>query len=169
MSGYQVEVINAATLPQVAGDMYMDPTYVERVKDMMAKDLFVLFAVKEGGQYVGRCTLWLAPSDERELREEVPGVPQINALEVHVARRHRGIGTLLITTLENEARRRGHKMICIGVEPDNELARKMYEKLGYTYRKILGHDTHSFSWEETLADGTAHKLYGESMLMTKEI
>lgn len=169
MSEFSVERISEQDLSQLAVEMYMDPTYVEQVKEMMAKDLFVLFAVKYGDKYVGRCTLWLAPADELELNEEIPGVPQVNALEVHPSYRRQGVGTVLFEAVENEARQRGHTMLAIGVEPDNDVARKLYEKLGYTYRKILGNDTHEFSWNETQADGTIKKLFGESMLMVKEL
>ncbi len=169
MSRIVAEKITKDDLSQLADDMYMDPTYVTQVKDMMAKDLFVLFAVKHGETYVGRCTLWLAPADEPELNEEIPAVPQVNALEVHPSYRRQGIGTMLFDAVEHEARRRGHALIAIGVEPDNDVARKLYEKLGYTYRKILGNDTHEYSWNETLEDGTIKKLLGESMLMVKKL
>ncbi len=169
MSEFSVKEVHENDLPKLADDMYMDPTYLKQVKEMMAKDLFVLFAVKHGETYVGRCTLWLAPADEPELNEEIPAVPQVNALEVHPSYRRQGIGTMLFDAVEHEARRRGHTLIAIGVEPDNDVARKLYEKLGYTYRKILGNDIHKYSWNETLEDGTIKKLFGESMLMVKEL
>lgn len=168
-SMYKVEKATIETLPQVAIDMYMDTTYAKQVRDMIAKDLFVLFTVKEGDKYVGRCTLWLAPSDEPELREEIPGVPLVNALEVHPEFYRRGIASMLITVLENEVKRRGGHLLALGVEPQNTPGRKLYEKLGFCYRDICGEKTYPAFWVETLSDGSAKRHSIDALLMTKEL
>lgn len=169
MSEVVIVKIRVEDLPRLADEMYMNTAYLKQVEAMIEKDDMVLFAAQKNGQYIGRCALWLAPADEVELREEIPGLPIVNALEVHPDFRHCGVGTSLMNALEDEARRRGFRQIALGVEPENEAARVVYGKRGYTYRKIGDADTYECFWLEVLPDGTEKKVTCQALLMTKEL
>lgn len=169
MNEFEIVKITDQDLSKLADEMYMDPLYVKRVKDMMARDDMAVFAAVHNGQFVGRCSLWLAPVDEPELRQEIPGVPELNALEVHPDFYRRGIASLLIEALENEVKVRGGHMLALGVEPQNAPGRKLYEKLGFTYRKVLGQDTFKSSWLETQSDGSQKRYTIDTLLMVKEL
>lgn len=169
MSDFIIERVDGHNLPKLADEMYMDTLYQKRVQEMMSRDDMAVFAVVYEGRYVGRCSLWLAPTDEPEPREEIPGVPYVNALEVHPEFYRRGIASLLITALEDEVKRRGGHMLALGVEPQNAPGRKLYEKLGFTYRKVLGQDTFKSSWLETQSDGSQKRYTIDTLLMVKEL
>lgn len=169
MDEFTITKITEPDLPRLADEMYMDPSYAKQVREMMARDDMVVFAAVHDGRFVGRCSLWLAPPDEPELREEIPGVPEVNALEVHPEFYRRGIASLLITALEDEVKRRGGHMLALGVEPQNAPGRKLYEKLGFTYRKVLGQDTFKSSWLETQSDGSQKRYTIDTLLMVKEL
>lgn len=57
----------------------------------------------------------------------------INRLHVIQAWRKRGVGTALMSSAEEEARRRGFRQLTIEVEDDNTPARALYEKLDFRY------------------------------------
>ena len=57
---FEIQTVSEIDLPQLADEMYMDPNYLKRVREMTAKDELVIFAAKDGERYVGRCSLWLA-------------------------------------------------------------------------------------------------------------
>lgn len=65
-------------------------------------------------------------------REEHPGLLHLFALDVGEPLRNRGIGTQLIVHVEAEARRRGHAGVYLEVGINNNDARRLYERLGYT-------------------------------------
>lgn len=61
---------------------------------------------------------------------EVPRCPEINGLQVWPEElQSQGIGTRMLTLLENEARNRGHHSTGLGV--DDPRAKKLYLRLGY--------------------------------------
>lgn len=169
MSDFIIERVDGHNLPKLADEMYMDTLYQKRVQEMMSRDDMAVFAVVYEGRYVGRCSLWLAPTDEPEPREEIPGVPYVNALEVHPEFYRRGIASMLITALEQEAMKRGKTQLALGVEPQNGPGKALYEKLGFKYRKILGRNTYPCFWLETLPDGTEKTNSIEALLMVKDL
>ena len=169
MDKFEIVKVAENDLPKLAEEMYMDPNYAKQVREMMLLDEMVVFAVVHDGQFVGRCSLWLAPVDEPEPREEIPGVPFVNALEVHPDFYRRGIASMLIKALENEVKTRGGKMLALGVEPQNEPGKALYEKLGFTYRKVQGSETYQSFWIETRPDGSAKRNTVETRLMVKEL
>jgi hypothetical protein len=59
-------------------------------------------------------------------------VPEVNGVEVATQRRGRGIGRALIGAAARTALEHGHRQISLGVEPDNERALQLYERLGFT-------------------------------------
>ena len=85
------------------------------------------------------------PADEPQVRRHLPGVATLVHLEVLGPVQRRGIGTALIRTGEDTARRLGHDRIALGVGLDNPGARRLYERLGYT---DWGHGHAVASWRE---------------------
>lgn len=80
---------------------------------------------------VGDVYLWCEPLEEAELRDEYPGAPLLNHLEVAPQWRGHGIGAALVRAAEDAARRRGHDRLVLGVSVDNVDAKRLYERLGY--------------------------------------
>jgi ribosomal protein S18 acetylase RimI-like enzyme len=92
----------------------------------------VLLLAFDGEACVGRAELLLAGSIAAEVQAVHPGVPEVNGVEVATQRRGRGIGRALIGAAARTALEHGHRQISIGVEPDNEGALQLYERLGFT-------------------------------------
>ena len=145
-------------------EMYISDDYEAELCDLVKQKKAVVLAVEAGGRYVGRVTLRHAWGDETSIIEkDFPGLPQINALEINENYRRQGLATMLVTAAENEARRQGFSMIGLGVEISNEPAKRLYEKLGYSYQQVGGSDTYDFLFGKP--NPQAYKLY----LMTKSL
>lgn len=110
----------------------------------------VLLVAWVGGRPVGDVFLAWTPADEPEIREHLPGVPQLTHLEVLDSVRRRGVGTALIHAAEDLARGSGHDRIALAVGLDNRNARRLYEHLGYV---DWGQGTVVVSWVERDHDG----------------
>ena len=126
-------------------EMYISDDYETELRNLIKQKKAVVLAVEADGRYVGRVTLRHDWGDETSIIEkDFPGLPQINALEIDEDYRRRGLATMLIAAAENEARRQGFSMIGLGVEISNEPAKRLYEKLGYSYQQVGGSDTYDF-------------------------
>ena len=79
------------------------------------------------GEVVGH-TMLLRQSKYAEVRAADNPV-EINALHAYV--QNQGIGTAIIRAAEAIATDWGRNAIGLGVEPDNQAARRLYERLGY--------------------------------------
>lgn len=135
----------SSSFTRLKKEMYISDDYETELRDLIKQKKAVVLAVEAGGRYVGRVTLRHDWGDETSIIEkDFPGLPQINALEIDEDYRRRGLATMLITAAENEARRQGFSMIGLGVEISNEPAKKLYEKLGYSYQQVGGSDTYDF-------------------------
>ncbi|MBI3972464.1 MAG: GNAT family N-acetyltransferase [Chloroflexi bacterium] len=85
------------------------------------------------GYLVGTITVeWV--HEDRELADGVT-CAHISNLVVHPAYRHRGIGRGLLAAVQRAAVRRGCRLMTIGVDHGNDYARRLYERLGYSFRK----------------------------------
>lgn len=73
----------------------------------------------------------IAGSVSLNVRKHAPGYLHLFALDVSPALRGRGIGTALVAAVEEEARRRGLRGVCLDVGVENHGARRLYERLGY--------------------------------------
>lgn len=111
----------------------------------------VLLVAWLDGRPVGDVFLDCGSADEPEVRRHLPGVPRLDHLEVPGPFMGRGIGTALIHTAEDTARRLGHERIALGVGLDNRGARRLYERLGYV---DWGHGTVVGTWVEYPDDGS---------------
>lgn len=151
-------------------DMYISDRYEKTLRKLSASGQATVIAVKIGDRYVGRVTLRHDWSDNSPgsyqsvtIEEEFPGLPQVNALEVDENYRRRGLATLLLAAVENEARQQGFSQIGLGVEISNEPAKGLYEKSGYHYQKIGDQDTYEIQFSDP--DPQTYRLY----LMTKDL
>lgn len=135
----------SSSFTRLKKEMYISDDYEAELRDLIKQKKAAVLAVEVGGRYAGRVTLRHDWGNETSIIEkDFPGLPQINALEIDEDYRRRGLATMLITAVENEARRQGFSMIGLGVEISNEPAKKLYEKLGYSYRQVGGSDTYDF-------------------------
>jgi GNAT superfamily N-acetyltransferase len=91
----------------------------------------ILLAAWLKGVPVGFVYLWLAPAEEAELRRWLPDVPILNQLFVSRAHRGQGIGRAIIGEAMRRLRVLGHKQVALGVGPENDRARRLYEGLGF--------------------------------------
>ena len=154
----------SSSFTRLKKEMYISDDYEAELRNLSKQKKAVVLAVEAGGRYAGRVTLRHDWGDETSIIEkDFPGLPQINALEIDEDYRRRGLATMLIAAAENEARRQGFSMIGLGVEISNEPAKKLYEKLGYSYRQVDGSDTYDFLFGKP--NPQVYKLY----LMTKSL
>lgn len=84
-----------------------------------------------GSEPVGTIYLWLEPAEEPEIRERLPGAPLLHHLLVQAAHQKRGVGRALIAAAEDHLYSLGHRIVALGVDPNNHAAIRMYERLGY--------------------------------------
>ena len=142
-----IEVVSpgSSSFTRLKKEMYISDDYETELRDLIKQKKAVVLAVEADGRYVGRVTLRHDWGDETSIIEkDFPGLPQINALEIDEDYRRRGLATMLIAAAENEARCQGFSMIGLGVEISNEPAKRLYEKLGYSYQQVGGSDTYDF-------------------------
>ena len=136
---------DSSSFARLKEEMYISDDYETELRDLIKHKKAVVLAVEVDGRYVGRVTLRHEWGDETSIIEkDFPGLPQINALEIDEDYRRQGLATMLVTAAENEARRQGFSMIGLGVEISNEPAKRLYEKLGYSYQQVGGSDTYDF-------------------------
>jgi ribosomal protein S18 acetylase RimI-like enzyme len=93
-----------------------------------------------------------------------PGKGSLWQLATREELRGLGIGTKLITALEQRIKDRGLKEAVIGVEVDNPRARALYERLGYI---LYGQDKES--WEEMDTNGEPYTYHADVDLLKKEL
>ncbi len=142
-----IEVVSpgSSSFTRLKKEMYISDDYETELRDLIKQKKAVVLAVEADGRYVGRVTLRHDWGDETSIIEkDFPGLPQINALEIDEDYRRRGLATMLIAAAENEARCQGFSMIGLGVEISNKPAKRLYEKLGYSYQQVGGSDTYDF-------------------------
>ena len=161
-----IEVVSpgSSSFTRLKKEMYISDDYEAELRNLIKLKKAAVLAVEADGRYVGRVTLRHDWGDETPIIEKnFLGLPQINALEIDEDYRRQGLATMLVTAAENEARRQGFSMIGLGVEISNEPAKKLYEKLGYSYRQVGGSDTYDFLFGKP--NPQVYKLY----LMTKSL
>ncbi len=95
------------------------------------RGLGMLLTAWRGGRPIGVIYLWLEHAEEAELRENLPGTPILNHLEIHPDHRGGGMGTKLIKAAERRLRKLGYERVALAVEVTNKRAAKLYTRLGY--------------------------------------
>ncbi len=96
--------------------------------DLQQQGLAIYLTAWQQDQVVGRMTL-LKESKYQPIRDAFPGYWEMNALEARP--QGRGVGTVLINTAEQWVAESGGPGLGVGVGPDNNGARRLYERLGY--------------------------------------
>lgn len=122
-------------------NMYL---YVDRMKRQEAGEGQLLAAYwPNDASPIGVIYIWTAEPEESELREPLKGVPLLMHLTVLNEMRHRGVGAMLVRAAEDRLREQGYEWVALGVEPRNDKAVRLYEKLGYRKRfDDVVHTTH---------------------------
>lgn len=105
----------------------------ERLTAIVERQSHVTLIAQRGGERVGFLLLLDELSDEVTL---LPGA-FVAYMAVEPASRRSGVGTALLKAAENEARRRGVPYIALMVSEENEGARRLYERGGYTTERRL--------------------------------
>ena len=72
--------------------------------------------------------------------EELPGYLKLHKLYLEVAEHGRGLGSMLLRHVEDEARRRRLLKVVLGVNRRNEKAIRAYQRNGYVVREPLKTD-----------------------------
>ena len=72
--------------------------------------------------------------------QEFPGHLKLHKLYLDVSEHHRGLGSMLLRHVEDEARRRGLEKVVLGVNRFNEKAIRAYRRNGYVIREPLKTD-----------------------------
>jgi GNAT superfamily N-acetyltransferase len=139
--------------------------HLQRYKMQESGDSTYLVAWKDG-RPVGRLNLKWVGADEKAIKDVLGMIPEINALGVVPDLQSQGIGTHLVKRAEQLASERGCHKIGMGVEKDNNRARKLYERLGYS---DWGHGRYSPSFYRTNDDGTKELITEEATYLTKVI
>ena len=150
VAGLQIRRGSDTDLPALVAALAQRDFFVDRLARQRAGRGLLLVAWLDGNP-VGDVFLVCAPADDPKVGRHLPGVPQLTHLEVVGPLQRRGIGSALIRTAEDTARRLGHSQLALGVGTDNLDARRLYERLGYV---DWGHGPIVASWEEPGRDGT---------------
>jgi GNAT superfamily N-acetyltransferase len=95
-------------------------------------DLGILLTAWAKELAIGDAYLWREIAEEPEIRAHLPRVPLLTHLEVADGYRTRGVGTMLVDAVEDEARERGHDRIALAVRLDAPRVCALYHRLGYT-------------------------------------
>ncbi len=103
--------------------------FTERL-DRQSRGLGEVFVAWRDGVPVGNVSLIREPVPEPEIRERMPGVPQISHLEVAPAYRRQRIASTLLDAAERHAHSLGHGSVLLGVGAANP-ARPLYDQRGY--------------------------------------
>jgi GNAT superfamily N-acetyltransferase len=140
-----------AELPALVGALGQRPFFADRLaRQHQGRGLLLVAWL--GDRPVGDVYLLREPADVPEVRRYLPGVPQLDHLEVVGALQRRGIGTALIGAGEDTARRLGDQRLALGVGLANVEARRLYERLGYV---DWGHGPVVGTWPAVRDDGAA--------------
>jgi GNAT superfamily N-acetyltransferase len=109
---------------------YKPPGYFERCLEEQAQKKRIIFGAFIDGVIAGYCMLNWQPGYHLFRKF---GIPEIQDLNVLPASRHKGAGRALIAHCEEEAGKRGHEQMGIGVGllSDYGAAQRLYSQLGY--------------------------------------
>jgi GNAT superfamily N-acetyltransferase len=140
-----------AELPALVEALGERPFFVDRLA-RQHQERGVLLVAWLGDRPVGDVFLWRELADVPKVRRYLPGVPQLDHLEVMGPLQRRGIGTALIHAGEDTARRLGDEQLALGVGLANVDARRLYERLGYV---DWGHGPVVGTWRAVRDDGMA--------------
>lgn len=170
----RVEIIPPIMVHIVARQTEMDRSYIEKIESMMNHGEVVLMAARRQvdnfiDNYIGRVSLWLTHPEEPEVWRYARDAAVLDSLYVNERARSQGIAKALMDAAEAEAVRRGRKMVAIGVEPDNTVARKLCESLGYEFRPCGDSQTYTTEVKTTDNQGKPVTSRIDRMLYVKQL
>lgn len=84
-----------------------------------------------GTSLAGMAFLRFPPVGNQTVELRLPGVPEIESLNVREDLRRRGVGTGLVRAAEQAAATAGYRSCWLAVEPGNLGAYRLYKQLGY--------------------------------------
>jgi GNAT superfamily N-acetyltransferase len=148
VSAAQVRPADEAELPLLIRRLGQAQFFADRFR-RQREGRGVLLIAWLGPEPVGDIYLWLEPAEEPEIREQLPGVPLLNHLEVAPQHWNQGIGTAILTTAEQILRERGHRRVILGVRIENLDAQRLYGRLQYKEWEHSPISTMSLSYLET--------------------
>lgn len=89
---------------------------------------------------------------------------EIGQLSTDPVLQRQGLGSILIEAAEFRIRGRGHQWSILGVEVENVRARKLYERLGYSF---YAEETDSWTAEDQ--DGNEYLHTADTILLRKSV
>src|SRR6266545_4588571 len=162
MPPVEIRRVSLADLPALVATLGQVRYFTDRLDRQEAGRGMLLVAFM-GGRPVGDVYLWL---EEAEVRRHLPGVPLLGHLEVLPKLQGRGIGTAIMMEAEGELRRRGHRLVALGVDTDNLRAAELYCRLGYIH---WGHGLTETTREVDLSDGRIERLPDKCYVLVKKL
>ena len=106
--------------------------YLDELADVAGRAgrTLVLVAV-EDGRVIGSVTLELEGRVDPDEPPPRPDEAHVRMLAVHPAHRRRGVARALMAACEEEARRRGRRLLTLHTTQRMRAAQRMYEALGF--------------------------------------
>lgn len=163
--GLSIRRASAGDLPALARAFGQHHYFADRVRRQEAERGVLLLAWLRGVP-VGDLYVWWERPEEPEIAERLPDVPLLNHLEVGPPYRNKGIGTRILLAAETLLIHRGHERVALGVEPSNEDAIRLYERLGYARWPYPDVPT---TYEEFLDDGRRLRHPDSCAVFVKEL
>ncbi len=109
----------------------------QRLKQFEEKDIDV-YTIEHDGSFIGEVTAIY--SNHTLPTETIPNVrAYFEAFRVSEEHQNKGLGQGLMKYAINDLKKRGYSEFTIGVEEDNEVAKHIYFKLGFTEEIDRGH------------------------------
>lgn len=106
-----------------------------------------------GKEPVGQVLIrWQGATDE-PVRQHEERYPYLQNLAVKINYQRKGIGTQIVFAAEKIVKNKGYKKVGMAVGVENEIAQKLYNKLGY---KSWDNGTYSMSWH--IVDPSGKKI-----------
>lgn len=120
--GASVGFMNPYSMAEAIG-FYAD------IAEAVTRGDVVLFAVIDHGRAVGTCQLWPLKKPNQPHRAELA------KMLVHTAHRNKGVGKILMDSVDAEMIRRGLKLITLDTASD--AAERLYERSGYKRAGVI--------------------------------
>lgn len=149
--------VNDLTLEDLDGLGWSGGTsHVEHVGEALKRDDIDYLAVRApNGQAIAKGAIDYSAHEGAGTLTQLATMPELRGL---------GIGTRLISQLEEKIRQHGLHTAILGVEIDNPDAKRLYDRLGY-----IEYDQTQESWEEKDEHGQPYTYVADVILMKKEL
>jgi GNAT superfamily N-acetyltransferase len=127
---YADEHVKAGNWPEVGAEDRAEAQFRELLPDGLATADQRLWSIRDGeGEHVG--ILWVGP------RPSLPGALWIWDIAVEPEARGRGYGQAALEALHEWAREQGYERVGLHVFGANEVARRLYRRVGYLETDVV--------------------------------